>query len=42
MFDDPSVMSVYVRNTDLKVDYEVVRCDDLFDEVVQETIKTEN
>lgn len=42
MFDDPSVMSVYVRNTDLKVDYEVVRCDDLFDEVVQETNATEN
>lgn len=41
-FDDPSVMSVYVRNTDLKVDYEIVRCDDLFDDVVQETIVTEN
>lgn len=41
-FDDPSVMSVYVRNTDLKVDYEIVRCDDLFDNVVQETIVTEN
>ncbi len=41
-FDDPSVMSVYVRNTDLKVDYEIVRCDDLFDDVVQETIETEN
>ncbi len=37
MFDDPSVKSIYVRNTDLNVDYEVVRCDDLFDEVVQET-----
>ena len=41
-FDDPSVMSVYVRNTDLKVDYEIVRCDDLFDDVVQETVETEN
>lgn len=36
MFDDPSVKSVYVRNSDLKVDYEIVRCDDLFDDVVQE------
>lgn len=37
MFEDPSVKSVYVRNTDLNVDYEIVRCDDLFDDVVQET-----
>lgn len=40
-FDDPSVKSVYVRNSDLEVDYEIVRCDDLFDEVVQETIANE-
>ena len=40
-FDDPSVKSVYVRNSELEVDYEIVRCDDLFDEVVQEAIASE-
>ena len=41
MFSDPSVKSVYVRNIELKVDYEIVRCDDPFDEVVREAVMEE-
>ena len=40
-FDDPAVRSVYVRNLDLMVDYEIVRCDDPFEDVLQETLRSE-
>lgn len=36
-FDDPSVKAVYVRNDLLKVLYEVVRCNDPFEEAVAES-----
>ena len=37
-FADPSVGSVYVRNESLKVDYEIVRCDDPFEDVQHEAV----
>lgn len=37
MFDDPSVKSVYVRNTELAIDFEIVRCDDPYAEAVTES-----
>lgn len=38
MFDDPAVKAVYVRNENLKVLFEVVRCDDPMEEVIQESL----
>lgn len=36
MFDDPSVKAVYVRNDILKVLYEIVRCDDPYEQALAE------
>ncbi len=37
MFDDPSVKSVYVRNSELAIDFEIVRSDDPYAEAVTES-----
>ena len=42
MFDSNDVKAVYVRNSELKVLYEIVRCDDLMEEVLQENLKIES
>lgn len=36
-FDDPSAKAVYVKNDLMKVLYEIVRCDDPYDDAVQES-----
>ena len=36
IFDDPSVKAVYVRNDNLKVLYEIVRCDDSYESALME------
>ena len=36
LFDDPSVKAVYVRNDNLKVLYEIVRCDDSYESALME------
>lgn len=41
-FDDPEVKAIYVRNDLLKVLFEVVRSDDLFDLAYQEVLKAES
>ena len=40
-FDDPNVKSAYVRNLELSIDYEIVRCDDPFEEALRESLAAE-
>ena len=40
-FDDPKVRSVYVRNLEMGIDYEIVRCDDAYEEVLRESLSAE-
>lgn len=39
MFDSPDVKAVYVRNHELKVLYEIVRCDETMESAIEESIK---